>query len=74
MTELYTDEFIETFNKLNKLKYPNSHNSAHAYAYLVGLLSSCIENRRGVKYVQQQIDEREKEFLKELSDLYDKVN
>ena len=68
MTTLETKEFIDSYNELNKAKYP-SHDNRLAYVALSAMLEICINWKMGVKQTQERLDEKTNEYKNELESL-----
>lgn len=66
MTTLNTQDFKDSYNALNKFKYPLSHDNKIAYVALAALLEVCTNARFGIVQIQKLLDEKTNECKTEL--------
>ena len=69
MTTLNTREFIDSYNALNKAKYPLSHTSSSGYVALATILEVSINWKMGIKQIQETLDEKSAQWKTELESL-----
>jgi hypothetical protein len=69
MTTLNTKEFLDSYNELNKAKYPNSHDNRMGYVALSTMLELCINWKYGINQTQKTLDEKSSEWKNELESL-----
>lgn len=69
MTTLNTQEFTDSYNALNKAKYPLSHDNRIAYVALATMLEICINWKMGILQTQERLDEKSNEYKLELESL-----
>ena len=69
MTTLNTREFIDSYNALNKEKYPLSHTSSSGYVALATILEISINWKMGINQIQESLDEKTNQWKNELESL-----
>ena len=69
MTTLNTREFIDSYNALNKAKYPLSHTSSSGYVALATILEVSINWKMGINQIQETLDEKTAQWENELESL-----
>ena len=69
MTTLNTREFIDSYNALNKAKYPLSHTSSSGYVALATILEVSINWKMGINQIQETLDEKTAQWKNELESL-----
>jgi hypothetical protein len=67
-TQLKTQEFLDSYNALNKAKYP-SHENRLAYVALATMLELCINWKYGINQTQKMLDEKSAQWKSELESL-----
>jgi hypothetical protein len=69
MTTLNTAPFRDSYNALNKAKFPLSHDNRIAYVALATMLEVCVNYKMGISQIQKTLDEKTNEYKSELEKL-----
>jgi hypothetical protein len=69
MTTLNTQDFKDSYNALDKAKYPNTHTPSSGYVALATMLEICVNYKMGISQIQKSLDEKSAQWKTELESL-----